>query len=1168
MPSSASRLVWEISSPQPATHRFSAEWFTTVDCVEPVYVVGVSNPTKDWPRIQPGPLNAATGFRELSATVEFEADNDAGNYWHTFEIEALDGSGPCPDLRVNINGHLALLVPQGRRDNRAHAPMPPNPIAGVIHRQMWIPPGYLIAGTNQLVLTTIAPHPFDTSKLGRQQRPDLGAWFGSTLHWIRLALHRESAAELPKPEAKVLVTPLYVQGTAGGLDEIIDVIVESVADRRHSRLSIVMGEYSSEHDLNEGGFEFGDVRLQIAVPELKGPESATLTISGPTETWTSAHMCSPARKWTVHLLPHVHLDIGYTDSQSKVVELHSRNVDKSLAILEKNSEYAFSIDGSFIVQQFLRSRDDRRAEEALTALRSRRLSVNAFWALLLSGIAGLEDLYRAMYFAAQLQREYGVPIDYANLTDVPSYTSALPSILAAAGVNNFMGIANHTRGGNADSDALHLMSPVRWRGPDGASVLAFFADCYSQLRFICADPPTIVGAAQGLSRFLTRYERSDYLPNHLPLVGTHADNEDLSHGYVDFIGEWNREYVWPQLRFSTISDYMSAVRPLYERLPELVGDGGSYWEDGVGTQARATAIVRRTQTLLPAVEAVSTLITSRSDGLRPDTEVLNEAWECVLIGSEHTWTSAHATAHPHSHASHDQLNWKLERIERGQRIATDEMRRALSQLSEQITTDAVPSILVVNGSSWVRSLFSEIEIDDKYEVIDEHGLPLPLDQHCPTRDGMRRVRMLIENVPAFGFKLLPLRVRSGEVPSPLRKEVPTTFETPHYSIGLAPDTGAVISLVHKGLALELIDQDSGWSLGELLYVSGGGSVEGRGLHDNEVSSILDYDPQLPRVDVHIENATMVAREIRRTPWGWLLTSQGSAPTIPQVELRIEFFDDTDRVEVTVTVDKEPTLAKESVYVAFPFAFQSPMVRYDRQQGWITPATDHQIGACNEWLTIQNAVTVGDDQMTIAWTSADAPLFTLSDVVRGTWARHFSAPNGTLLSWVMNNYWFTNTPAEQGGHAQWRYAFEPGKSFNAAAATRLGHELRCPALVSDLLNTDRCDDEPRWRSTTGTLYDVDLPENVQLTLFAGRAGAQFTVRVQETAGLPTRITLAHPGRAMLAATTLDGSEAKESVQWAALATATEDIIERLPLNDVGSVDLELVPYQVCTVCFGG
>lgn len=1142
-------LVWEISGPQPATRRFSDNWFTDASGPGPVFDVGVSDPTTDWPRIHPGPLNAHTGYRELSATVRFDVDGHTDR-WHVVEMEAREASGPCPDLRFDVNSHCALVIPAAVRTDRSHDPIPPSPVSGVISQELWIPPGCLVDGSNRLVVTTVSPYPFDSSALGRHQRPDLGSWFGSTLQWVRLALRRESPSA-PAPESTTTLTPLYVRRPDGDLDEIAEVVVHNVADLARTRIDVTLGSATATAGAPTGT-EFGDVRIRFAVPEPTGPLPAEVRISGPDTTVSHASTCAPARKWTVHVLNHVHLDIGYTDHQAKVVELHSRNVDKALGILDRDDTWAFSIDGSFIVQQYLRSRDDQRRDEAMRALRGGRISVNAMWALLLSGVAGLEDLYRAMYFSAELARAHDVPITYANLTDVPSYTAALPSILAAAGIDAFMGISNHMRGGNADSDRLHLLSPVRWRGPDGAQVLAFFSDCYSQLRFICADPVTVTGAAQGLSRFVSRYDRADYLPDHLPLVGSHSDNEDLSHGYAGFIDVWNDAYAWPRLRFSTMGDYLDSVRPLFDRLPELVGDGGSYWEDGVGTQAAAVAVFRATQTLLPAVEAVSALATASTPGLRPDTGTLDEIWQCVLIGSEHTWTSTHATAHPHSHHVTGQLDWKVSRIRRGHSLATDELRRALSQLAEQITTTQVPAVLVVNPVSFARPVVIDVELPEGSVVVDEDGTALRADASAPS-EGMQRARVHVPELPPFGYALLPIRT-DGAYPSGAGDASPAAFETPHYHVEIDAKTGAVTSLIHRpdGAAEWQVLDLSRWALGDVLYVRGGGSAAGRG-RAGEVSSIHDYDPSLPLVELAVEVAAMGPARLRRTPWGHVLVREGSGPTMPHVRQQLEFFDDSERIELTVDINKEPTLAKESVYVAFPFAVSQPTIRYDRQQGWVAPATDHQVGACNEWLTVQNAVVASNDDHSVTWSSADAPLFTVSDVVRGTWSRTFHAADSTLLSWAMNNYWWTNTPAEQSGRIRLRYAFVPGQRFDGAAAARFGRDLRTAPLVSDLLNTDRCDDVPRRRPMAGSLYDVTMPGNVVVSVFAARTDAQFTVRLQETAGKPTTVSLPHPHPSARA--------------WASTATATENLLDRLTLDDAGQATVELGPFQVLTICFG-
>ena len=49
-----------------------------------------------------------------------------------------------------------------------------------------------------------------------------------------------------------------------------------------------------------------------------------------------------------------------------------------------------------------------------------------------------------------------------------------------------------------------------------------------------------------------------------------------------------------------------------------------------------------------------------------------------------------------------------------------------------------------------------------------------------------------------------------------------------------------------------------------------------------------------------------------------------------------------------------------------------------------------------------------------------------------------------MSWVMNNYWFTNFPAAQGGGFEWRYSLSamPG-GFDKGAADTFARAVRLP-----------------------------------------------------------------------------------------------------------------------------
>lgn len=1144
----AEACLWAIGEAALGPAQFSSRWFANPGDA-PVFVVGTSDPARDWPQAQPGPLDASHGYLPATTTVIFEASEGEQARWHELRLDAIASHGPCPELLVSINGvdGLLLLEPESGRTERCLEPRTQPPLAAPVLRRVALPPGCVVAGHNELTITTTVVDEPDAHELRPQQLPFLGAMFGSALSWNEVSLHRIDGPGVPS--IRLAPLPLYVE-EAGTLHELFDVVVCVPGDREARRAEVTVGDGTQVVDLEGPDGAFGDVHARVAIPAIDAGVKGRVVLLGDGRPISWEGPVRPARRWTLHLIPHVHLDMGYTDMQAKVTELHSRNVERALDLLEATPDYAFSVDGSLILEHFQRTRGRRRTEQAMEAIRDGRISVNAFYALFLSGIASLEECYRAAGLAARFHREHGLPISYANLTDVPSYTTAMPSIIAALGLDTFVGIANHTRGGNVDSDTLHLELPVRWEGPDGASVLACFFDSYSQLRWMCAEPPTLVGCAQSFSRFVERYDRDDYLPDHLAIMGTHVDNEDLAHGYADLVGQWNARYAYPRLRFSTIADYASAVRPLLDRLPVLRGDGGSYWEDGVGTQAVAIAAYRRTQVLLPAAEALSALVSAVYAGLKPDTELLDVAWNRLLIGCEHTWTSTHATTRPHSDQTRDQLAWKVGHIAEGLRLATDASRSALSQLAEQVSTER-PSLIVFNPAAWKRDAEVELEIEDGLQVVSPAGSPYAIDTDPPV-DGLRRTRIRVPQLPGFGYRVLLLR--PGSEPSGVADDEgdmtdAMVLETPHYGISFDRRSGRLRSLLHRASGRELVADDSPYALGELVYVAGGGTDAGRGLGD-EATSLFDANPHLPPPQLTLTSADMRVTGSRRTPWGWVVETAGHAPSLPGVRCRWQFRDDDDAVELTVTLVKERVLSKELVYVVFPFALPEPTVRYDRQQGWVDPARDHQPGACNEWFTVSNAVTLSHVDHSIAWASADAPLFALDDVVRGRWPTQCQPRTGTILSWVMNNYWFTNTSASQEGTVQLRYAFQPFDRFDPVGATRLGLGLRIPVLAGQVTELDKGDAGPRPLGTEGVLLRTALPEAVDATVFAGRLREGVLVRLRELAGDSMTGTLWHP-RPSAAAT-------------AFRCDASEQVVAPLDVSADGAIAVTLNPFEVVTV----
>lgn len=1083
--------VWRIGDPDRDMEQFDADWYVTGPDDPPVFRVGVDDDAS-WPRFQPGPLHGNTGFRPSTVSVGFDLDEVTDAVLH---LDVYTGHGPTPALDVAVNGNVVRHHPRGVRRDRTEVNGPPTQVAAWVGIDVHVPAAWVRPTDNLVTVTTANVVDPDPDEL-RPSEPGHKHWFGSGIAWGGLSWTAVERHEPPPADVTVATTPLYVEDE-GELRALLEVVLRHPSGFDHAEVEVDVGGRTWTADIPAEGRVAGEWPFLLAVTAFDEPVTVEARVTfDDDEVVTSTATLAPARKWTVHLLPHVHLDIGYTDHAARVMELHSRNLDRAVDILADHPDWAFTIDGTMIVDEYLSTRTPDAFARVREHLQSGRLGLNAYSLLFLSGLASREECYRATYHARRIADEHGVEADVAHLTDVPSYSRALPSLLVDAGIHRFVGIQNHDRAATADSDVLHLAGPFRWRGVDGAEVLTFFADAYAQMRFLFGDPPTIPGMSGMLTRHLAHYERDDHLPSHVPVLGSNSDNEDVAGGYADLADRWHEQFVWPRVRFSTLTEYFDAVAEHHDDLPVVTGDGGSFWEDGVGANAPAIARYRRAQDDLVPTETLTALTASVAAELRPDRAALDAAWDALLLGCEHTWSSAHATRRPHSHDTAEMTRWKLHQIDHAAHLVGDLQRRSMSQLGELVTTDG-PSVLAFNGLAWTREVEVEVELTGDVELRDHDGRPAVVDV-VGRRDDVDVVRVRAA-LPAFGYHVWPLGPRTAARSVDWEEvALDATLDLGPWRLRL--DGGHVIGLRHGDR--ELVDGDADWGLGEVLHVRLGGTAEGRGL-DDERSSLDGVGPAVPPAPVDVRRLEVSAVHRRTTPWGTVVRLRGRTRTLPEVEVTYRLPDGDDRVDVTVDLVKEPELAKESVYVAFPFAVDRPAVRYDRQVGWVDPTTDHHAGACNEWFTTLHGVRVGD----VAWCSADAPLFALGQPVSGRWPTA-TDPSATILSWVMNNHWWTNYPASQEGRVTLRYAFRPGVDTDGDAA-RFGREVRGGALSCRTVYQDKRDRPPGpLPARAGRLLEVPSGwQGLDVQLLAPQDGDGVVLRVADLDGIARALPLA-------------------------------------------------------------
>ena len=242
-----------------------------------------------------------------------------------------------------------------------------------------------------------------------------------------------------------------------------------------------------------------------------------------------ARPSTPAKKWTLFLVPHIHLDVGYSDYQPKVAAIQTRTVDEGIDLAEQNPGFCYSVDGSWVLDQFMNTRSAADQLRAIAAMKKGQFFVPAQYAELLTGFPTAETLIRSLYASAQFSRLHGTPFNYANITDVPSYSWSYASILAAAGIHYFVAGPNGhlTRGPILIQGRLNEDSPFWWEGPDGGKVLFWYGRHYWEGGILFGVPPEVRAGQQTIPVFLRTYDHPEYRANAVILFGTQQENTDL-----------------------------------------------------------------------------------------------------------------------------------------------------------------------------------------------------------------------------------------------------------------------------------------------------------------------------------------------------------------------------------------------------------------------------------------------------------------------------------------------------------------------------------------------------------------------------------------------------------------------------------------------------------------
>ncbi|MEN6457747.1 MAG: glycosyl hydrolase-related protein [Thermoguttaceae bacterium] len=783
----------------------------------------------------------------------------------------------------------------------------------------------------------------------------------------------------------------------------------------------------------------------------------------------------PERQWTIYLLPHSHVDIGYTHVQPDVIKKQYANIDAALELCRKTADYPvesrfkWNTEVLWAVDSYLSEQPAEKQQRLIDAIRGGQVELQALYGNELTGLCRPEELLRLSECSQRLAKRCGVKVRSAMISDVPGYVWGTVPALAQAGVRYFSIGPNF-----CDRIGRTLTTwtdkPFYWVGPDGHEKL------------LCWVP--YLGYALGHTKYqlnprvaelVANLEKSGYPYDIVQLrwnVG--GDNGGPDATLSDVVKNWNAKQTRVKMVIATATEAFEAFEKRYgDKLPSFSGDWTPFWEDGAASSARETGVNRASAERLVQAETLWAML----DPAHYPTDKFTAAWRNVILYDEHTWGAFNSISEPDKPFVKDQ--WKIK-----QAFALDgelQSRQLLASVSQRRgdkkTTAAVD---VFNTSSWPRTdlvVLSKASSSAGDRVTDTStGKRVP-SQRLSTGE----LAFLAQDVPGLAAK----RFSMDNEPSPSLPDGASadkvTLHCPAVAVTVDPGTGAVMSLRNPANGVELCDTKSGVGLNRYYYVR-------------------DAKPQNAK---QAGPAKVTVKE--RGPLVASLLVESDAPGGNKLTREIRVVDGLDRVDIVNVLDKKPVRQKESVFFGFAFNVPKATVRMDVPWGVIRPESDQLPGACKNWFSVGRWTDVSNEDHGVTMANLDAPLIEVGAISPDTgepgnhvplWLERIK-PSPTVYSYVMNNHWHTNYRADQEGPTVFRYALQPHGKYDPIAAQRFGLERSQPLVALPA----------RGEAPSGkSLLAVDTPDVIVASIKPSADGKAFIVRLFGAAGRAAKANL--------------------------------------------------------------
>lgn len=514
----------------------------------------------------------------------------------------------------------------------------------------------------------------------------------------------------------------------------------------------------------------------------------------------------------------MHFDIGYTQWAEGVLQQYSGPMlAKTLQAIDETSglpaaeQFVWTVP-SWPLKYMLENCSPEIKSGLEKAIREERIIPHALPFTFETEASDLENLVRGLQYASDINRQFGLPLPRdAKLTDVPSHSHVLPTLLKNAGVDIL-----HI-GCNPGSASPDVPTLFWWEGPDGSRLLTFnWAEYYGSGIM----PPV-------------NWKHKTWLA----MIHTHENTGAPTPGEVaELLKTAKKQMPGARVRIGRISDFYDLLMEEKPDLPVVKGDMPDTWIHGYLSTPGEIKISKKLQRETYNTEILNTQIKDWSGTSAAIEKYIDKAAENMILYDEHTFGVAMTHNNQQGWSYNDEFlinqslgqysyaeaSWqeKANRIETAERIVWPIMNQQLKQLASSVSVEG-KRILVYNPLPWARNgrvnFFAGIyQMNFKIYGVKE----AETGEIIPVFNDKNLVSFEARDIPASGYKtyipVLEPVIRTPEA-TILVDEKNGIIENSYFKLELDQSTGGLRSVFDKTSGREMVDADDADGFAQYIY---------------------------------------------------------------------------------------------------------------------------------------------------------------------------------------------------------------------------------------------------------------------------------------------------------------------------------------------------------------